>query len=304
MIFYTKNKKNTIYLSLSFVFVVLLVYFLWQLWPSIVLSGFEWQRDNNARLSQLFFAIQDHETSAYYSLILFSFIYGVIHAVGPGHGKFVISTFVATHPTKVRHALFLTIATGLMQAFVAIAFVSTLLFLFNSSMREVNKEVPTLINMSFGAVVLMGGFIAYKAIRQLIHIHKHHHNDSCHCHEHMDAKTFNHAHSWKTDLGIIFSSGLRPCSGALMVLFFSKVINLYWVGMVSALLMAIGTAITTSAIALLTLSGKTFMQRFISTSDRHVSLGGIYLKMIGGILLMIFGILLIHSGIFSFTERF
>jgi hypothetical protein len=49
------------------------------------------------------------------SLLGFSFVYGVLHALGPGHGKMVITTWLATHPSKLKSSIGLTLAASLLQ---------------------------------------------------------------------------------------------------------------------------------------------------------------------------------------------
>ena len=56
---------------------------------------------------------------------------------------------------------------------------------------------------------------------------------------------------WRARLMIILSMGMRPCSGAIMVLLFSKVIGVFSWGVASAMAMAAGTSLTISSLALL-----------------------------------------------------
>ena len=58
--------------------------------------------------------------------MLFSLAYGV-HALGPGHGKVVISTFLATHPAQLKTSMKLTLLAALLQGAVAIALVTLML---------------------------------------------------------------------------------------------------------------------------------------------------------------------------------
>jgi ABC-type nickel/cobalt efflux system permease component RcnA len=51
-------------------------------------------------MSGLLKAVAENPTAAGFSLLAFSFIYGVLHALGPGHGKIVITTWLATHPSS------------------------------------------------------------------------------------------------------------------------------------------------------------------------------------------------------------
>lgn len=263
------------------------------------MSAFKWQRENNAALSQLFYAVKAHQNTAYLSLIWISFLYGIVHSVGPGHGKIIVTTFLATNPAKTKQALLLTISSAIMQALVAVVLVSSLLFIFDGSMRDVNSKVPMLINLSLCAVILLGATIVFKTVRQLWQVF--HQNKLKEEHRDFpDADSINKASTWKAYAGIIISIGIRPCTGAIMILLFSKVINLYWLGVVSAFLMALGTAITTSTIAMLTISGKKIIRKYIKSSQEHISVVQLFLQLTGGIILILFGALLIHSSAFNF----
>jgi nickel/cobalt exporter len=54
----------------------------------------------------------------------------------------------------------------------------------------------------------------------------------------------------------IVAVGLRPCSGAIIVLVFALAQGLFWIGVASTLLMGIGTAITVAAIATLAVGAR------------------------------------------------
>ena len=81
----------------------------------------------------------------------------------------------------------------------------------------------------------------------------HQHDADCGCgHRHLPSnEELERDSRWRTRLMIVLAMGMRPCSGAILVLLFSKVIGVYWWGVASALVMAAGTAITISALAVL-----------------------------------------------------
>ncbi|PST91239.1 hypothetical protein C9I91_09210 [Photobacterium jeanii] len=246
-----------------------LAYTLWQAWPSLLVTGMQWQRNLNASLSDLLFDAQTEPLKAGLSLMSLSFFYGVLHSLGPGHGKIVVSTYIATHPSKVKTSLWITVLSALVQAVVAIALVSVLKFVFNSSMREVSAHADTFITLSFYAVIALGAGLLLRSVRMLWHArqrqnceHTHHHH-SAHSHDHHQccnhapsAERVNQSNSYKETLSIIASIGIRPCTGAIMVLLFALMVDMYWMGMLSALMMAVGTAITTSTLAMMTITGK------------------------------------------------
>ena len=326
---------------------LVLGYFIWKSWPSLILLSMNWQRDISAELSELLYDARENSLAAGLSLMSLSFVYGVLHSLGPGHGKFIVSTYVATHPTKVKASLMLTIVSALLQAVVAIILVSTLLFIFDFSMREVNSNANYFITVSFYSVVILGLVIVWRNLRSIwklfvsnpkieiknetknivknnnniaFSINKitplntnkatpHIHDDACGCgHKHfVEADLINNASSLKEYIAIILSIGLRPCTGAIMVLLFSNVLDVYWLGMLSAFVMAIGTALTASTIAIMTITGKKIIQHYVNLgntfepkSNNHSSvqkrmLIGPSIQLVGGVLLMLMGVILLSS---------
>jgi nickel/cobalt exporter len=109
------------------------------------------------------------------------------------------------------------------------------------------------------------------------HGHDHHHHDrGDHSHDHHDDHVHDehcgHSHGptpdqlagpggWQRGLGAIFAVGLRPCSGAILVLVFALAQGLFWAGVAATFVMGIGTAITVATIAVIAVSAKGLAQR-------------------------------------------
>ncbi|WP_297478947.1 nickel/cobalt transporter [uncultured Photobacterium sp.] len=275
-------------------------YMLWQQWPTLLMESIKWQRDINGQLSDLLYDAQQNITAAY-SLAGLSFLYGIFHSLGPGHGKMIVTTYLATNPAKIKASLIMTVVSAFVQALVAITLVSILLVFFKASMRQVNDAADQFISYSFMAMLLLGAIVIYRSLKQAWQLrmaHQHHdHGSECSCgHKHFaNADEINNATSLREYIVIIFSIGIRPCTGAILVLLFANMVDLYWLGVISAILMAVGTALTTSAIALLTLSGKKIVSRYLATNERQRTMTSIIIKLIGGILLVLLGLLLLNG---------
>ncbi|MCJ8348604.1 nickel/cobalt transporter [Moritella sp.] len=330
-------------ISLFFV----LGYVLWQVWPTLITTGMQWQKQINNELSELLHAAKNESLMAGLSLIGLSFMYGVLHSVGPGHGKLIVTTYIATQDAKVKLSLIITLLSSLVQAFVAVGLVSVLLMLFDASMREVNQQAELLIPLSFYTVILLGIVIIFRNLvlmYRVIKKHKdtenqgvsngsdmvikrltlvtqpvsaakyaapassllvddHEHHDNCGCgHQHVVApELINDASSFKEYLAIILSIGIRPCTGAIMVLLFANMLDIYWLGIVSAVVMALGTALTTSTIAIMTITGKQAVRRYLATGKRNkgpkngLNITQFIVPIIGGLLLILLGTLLLES---------
>ncbi|WP_457938706.1 nickel/cobalt transporter [Mesorhizobium sp. 10J20-29] len=97
------------------------------------------------------------------------------------------------------------------------------------------------------------------------HAHDHHAHghaagevcDSCgHSHAPDPALLSGDRFSWKTAWSAVTAVGLRPCSGALIVLSFAFLNGLWAGGVLSVFAMALGTAITVSTLATLAVTAK------------------------------------------------
>jgi nickel/cobalt exporter len=149
------------------------------------------------------------------------------------------------------------------------------------------------------------------------HAHEHKHGAACsghHGHDHDDhddhGSAWGHAHApepqelagpggWKRGLSAIVAVGLRPCSGAILVLVFALAQGLFWAGVASTFIMGLGTAITVAAIATLAVGARGLAQRFASTRPGPGMLALRGLEVAAALLVLVFGIALLFGYIAS-----
>lgn len=251
---------------------------LWQHWPQILLQSILWQKGLHQQMTGLLQQVASNPHQAGLTLMGFSLLYGVLHALGPGHGKVVIATFLATHPTKMKTSLQLTLAAAVVQGTVAIALVTVMLGVLQLSSRQLHLSSYWLEKGSYLLVSGLGLWLCWRAVKKIGQALRpaparmsitrivpvgHQHGEHCGCgHQHVpDNAMLSQATGWKTRTAVVLSMGLRPCSGAIMMLLFSKVIGVYVWGVLSALVMALGTALTVSAMALVVQLSRALAQR-------------------------------------------
>lgn len=156
------------------------------------------QRALNVELSRLLQAVAENPAAAGLSLLGFSFAYGVLHALGPGHGKVVITTWLATHPSKLKSSIGLTLAASLLQGLVAIALVVVVLTLLQLPARQLHLSSFWLEKGSYLLVGALGLLLCWRALKKLRILLRrpkftaftaHHvHHASCGCgHQHLPA---------------------------------------------------------------------------------------------------------------------
>ena len=91
--------------------------------------------------------------------------------------------------------------------------------------------------------------------------HAHVHDEHCgHSHGPLPSELAGPA-GWRRGFGTIFAVGLRPCSGAILVLVFALAQGLFWAGIASTFVMGLGTAITVAAIAVMAVSARDMARR-------------------------------------------
>ena len=195
--------------------------------------------------------------SALYSLLLVGFAYGVFHAAGPGHGKGVISAYLVADEKALRKGFALSLAAALVQALVAIAIVAIVSLALRATASTMNKLAMNVELASFVAVALLGAVIAWRKAGKFLGIVALARNpyaavqDDCD-HVHMPPpEELGRLTRLRDMAGVALAAGIRPCAGALIVLVFALSQGVFAVGIAATFAMALGTALTTGAIAAL-----------------------------------------------------
>lgn len=262
-------------------------------------------------------------------LVGLSFVYGVFHAAGPGHGKAVISSYMLANEVALRRGVMLSFISAFLQAVTAIV-VMGMVFLFLRGTAFSAGSVTRFLEIgSFALVTAFGAWLLWRKLGPRLfsrldamparslsaahvphghdHDHHHHHGGTHHHHEHGPGEvceTCGHAHApdpsllagdrftWTTAWSAVAAVGIRPCSGALIVLTFAFLNGLWLGGIVSVFAMSFGTAITVSTLAVLAVSAKNWAVAIAgggtlgSRVHDWIEIGGALMVLLLGLLLL------------------
>jgi nickel/cobalt exporter len=248
--------------------------------------------------------------SAVWALLGLSFLYGIFHAAGPGHGKAVISSYMIANGETWRRGVVLSFVSAMLQATVAVVLVAIAAGLIGVTAKAMGETVRWIEIASYSLIALVGLQLTWikgrglvRAWRTSSHEHQHvedldhgpdhrdllkdhHRHDGCsHRHRHAAATTDAQAHThhdnedhaghshgptpqelagpggWKRGFSAIVAVGLRPCSGAILVLVFALAQGLFWAGIAATFMIGLGTALTVAIIATLAVSAKSLANR-------------------------------------------
>ncbi len=248
-----------------------------------------------------------------WSLIALSFAYGVFHAAGPGHGKAVISSYVIANEQTLRRGITISFMAALMQGAVAIVIVGATYVALRGTGISMTEATHTLEIASYAMIAGFGGWLLYRKLRpkqRLAHQdhghHKHHHDhavgddgvcETCgHSHAPDPALISAEKLEWREALSAVVAIGLRPCSGALIVLTFALLNGLYLGGFLSVTAMSIGTAITVSILATLAVGAKSAAIRFAS-SDSAANRITSWIEICGAASVLVLGLILMFAAL-------
>jgi nickel/cobalt transporter (NicO) family protein len=191
------------------------------------------------------------------SLIALAFAYGGFHAAGPGHGKAIVAAYIVANENALRRGVIIASLAALLQGIVAILLMVILSLVFNGTRQTVTSSVTIIETISFAAIAAFGLWLLLKKLAAIKALWTGRAN-SLASHDHFHIPSPNVVEGWSTKeaAAAIFAAGLRPCSGAILILVFTLSQGILWAGMLAVLAMSLGTALTTSVIAVFSVYAK------------------------------------------------
>jgi nickel/cobalt exporter len=231
--------------------------------------------------------------------LIIAFLYGVFHVLGPGHGKTVIAGYFLGHHASWTRGIAMACWMAVSHVVAAIGIVLVLHVILSHSFATPVDEMMWLRFVSYGAIVLIGLAMLVETWRGKAvigcahdhgaHDHAHHHHDHSH-HDQGHHHGHSHTVSLKGDQSLLaIAAGFVPCSGAILILVFCLTNSLIWQGVMMTLMIALGMAITLSAIGLASI----FLRRQTLGRVSDTAQASRILGYVGPALITLIGILLL-----------
>jgi nickel/cobalt transporter (NicO) family protein len=279
-------------------------------------------------------AVRD-DNAALFGLFGLSLLYGVFHAAGPGHGKAVISSYLIANEETWRRGVVLSFASALLQALAAVTIVTVAAVALNATAKAMGDTIRLVETASYVFIVGIGLRLVWIKGRAFLralqagmarpalapagaavtftglehqhgdHDHDHHHDHGAHaggsCSHSPEPKDIAGPGGWRRGLAAVVAVGLRPCSGAILVLVFAFAQDVYGAGVAATFIMGLGTALTVAAIATLAVAAKGLAARLARRESRGGILALRGLEFAGAGVIVMFGAFLLMG--FMATER-
>lgn len=236
----------------------------------------------SAILTQAMGKLQNQRSMGTFLLgLLMAFSYGVLHTLGPGHGKAIIISYFVGRGGSLRRGLIMGLRIAIFHVLSAIIVV----LLTDTVVRQAGGSAPdnyrVIQLISYGAISTIGAWLLWQALRtapphrlssgtdavlygdltqQVLTTQPA--NSTCSCFSCIDPKS-----------GSLLSLaiGAVPCSGALLVLLYGLANDLLWPSIAMVLAISAGMAITLGWIGTMAIMGRQYAERHLGNKRQRLT---------------------------------
>jgi nickel/cobalt exporter len=198
---------------------------------------------------------------ALWTLVTVCFGYGVVHTLGPGHGKAVVVAYFldSSRPRAWIEGIFAGGWIAFTHTLAALLLAGALKLSSTVGLLGAMREVRNVEIVSYTLILLVGFWRLWAGITGRLHEHPHgdhgHGHDHGHAHDHGHHHHHDHDHDHEPQRTIagwllLTAAGIAPCAGALIIILLSIALDVLWAGVVGVIAIALGMAITLAAIGM------------------------------------------------------
>ena len=217
-------------------------------------------------------------------LLGLAFLYGFIHAAGPGHGKVVAMTYVLSHRATILGGVLFGVCFALIHALSGAVGVLGLRYIIQRSVSDTLASATTVTQIvSFTLITILGLGILFK------------HGYALFSSKETDKESETIKVTRKGVFAWAIAVGLVPCPAVVMVMLFCLSMDVMMLGLLLAACISIGMATTISFVVITIILGKTGIMRTVS-KNHAVRVEGIF-GMLSGSAIVAFGTLFLISTI-------
>jgi ABC-type nickel/cobalt efflux system permease component RcnA len=258
----------------------------------------EFQRTANREIARHLKAIRDGQGAAPLALgLLLAFLYGAVHAAGPGHGKLVVVGYFLSREARIGRGLAIGAQIAAMHVVSAVVVVGLADLLLRRAFGGAPAEVPAVRIASYALIVALGLVMLARAVRRLLaghatlpaehdHAHAHRHAPGCGCAPHARAGEGGF---------LALAVGLVPCTGSLLVLLYALANDMLATGLLLVGAIGLGMAITMGGLGLASVWARRFVLDRIQRTRPALLLSGLLELAGAGLVTAVGGFLLVGS---------
>jgi ABC-type nickel/cobalt efflux system permease component RcnA len=221
--------------------------------------------------------------------IAFAFAYGLLHTLGPGHGKTVVISYFVGNGGSLMRGIKMGIQIAVFHVFSAILVVWTTDFVVRQATGQAPANFRLIRLISYAFIAAIGIYMLINAVRAVRAAKNHeHHEAGCSCMHHQPAKGLG---GW-----LALAVGSVPCTGAVLVLLFGMANGLVGSAILLVVFMSAGMAVAMAGIGVVGILGRNLAQSKVKMNEASQLRFAQSVRIVSALAILTIGLLL-----FSFT---
>jgi len=226
----------------------------------------------NSYISTTIRSLNDDNSLLTSLLILgIAFLYGLVHAAGPGHGKALVAFYFTSNKANYQKAFKMGYMISIIHALSALLFTFGIFYILKTMFRKNFNEMSAIaMQISAGMIICVGLYLIYEAYKS------------------KKFKELQIEKQNKSEYVVALSAGIVPCPGVMTIVLFCIVLKQYFLGVLAAITMSIGMGLTISLAGILSIT-------LHKKADNFLDKKGFILEMAGGFLVLLLGVFLFFS---------
>jgi nickel/cobalt transporter (NicO) family protein len=217
--------------------------------------------------------------------LLLSFVYGVIHALGPGHGKSIVFSYFLSRPGRYVHGVLMGNLITFVHVFSAVVIVLGFYLALKTVGLSSFEDVRGILEkISYAFLMVLGLFLVLYKVREL------------------KKGTLTNLQEYKTAEAdcrhivlVALATGLVPCPGAALILLFTITLDILVPGLFAMVCIALGMGVTTTLFALFSIASRNTIFRVTVKKQRIFAFSSAALSLLGACAIIVIGALLFFS---------
>jgi len=273
------------------------------LMPSAILVRLaHMQMQLNDVISREFRSVHDTGSiAAALAILALAFLYGVLHAAAPGHGKTIVGSYFVANESRWRSGLFMGGAISLLKGLVAIAIVVVMSLILHVKEIETANQGAIVGCVSYALVVVIGCAVFWRTAmgRDCGHSYGraasgHVHGATCASADHGSVVPTSVSDHSATNFRrfVIAATGMVPCSSAIIIMLFALANDAMGMGIAAVAALSLGMAVTVSAVGVVGIGARPVLVRAARGAGQNLAHAERTVRLVGAAAMVVFSGLL------------
>jgi ABC-type nickel/cobalt efflux system permease component RcnA len=249
------------------------------------------QKKLNQRLAHLTKAFKKSEKlSTLLLLIIVAFIYGVVHAAGPGHGKVITASYMISRDKGLGECILFGNIIAFVHGLFGVLLVFIVHFIIQRTMADTTMGVTYITQIvSYSLITLLGIILLVKKFKSRYH-----------------STTIEEVQvtgsSWRKQKSVLATAlmiGMVPCPGIILIMLFALSFQVIWLGFLLVIAMTIGMAVTISLVAIIGTSGKTWVIKTLNNKNNSSAIIKHKIEVTAAFVILLMGVLFLTTTLYT-----